>query len=318
MPAMEQRGRLLITGASGYVGSVITALAIAEGYSVYGLSRSEDSDAKLTSLGAKPVRGDLTSLDVLRHESTQADAVIHLATAYQIGHGTYEEVMPIDLAAVDALADGLAGTNKPLVVTSGTLSAAADPKGGETTESSPPEQHPINTRMKVETHSLDLASKGIRVTAIRLAPYVYGRGGSGVKLFMGMSAQAGSVTCVEGGKNYTTTVHVDDAARLFLLAVQKGKAGELYNASGSTDVTARQVFDAIAAAIRVPVRDITYEDALAVMGETFAWFLKAQNRASGVKAAKELGWRPKEVSILDEINKGSYQAVAEAVRKPST
>ena len=307
--------KLFITGASGFVGSVITELAIAEGYHVYGLSRSETSDTKLHSLGAKPVRGDLTSLDVLRSESARADVVIHLATAYKIGVGSYEDVMHIDLAAIDAIADALAGSKKPLVITSGTLSAAADPTGAETNEGSPPEPHPINTRGKVERHSLELASRGIRVTGVRLAPYTYGRGGSGVSMFMTMSARAGSVTCVNGGKNHTTTVHVDDAARLYLLAAQKGKAGELFNASGSTDTTAREIFDAIAAEIGVPVRDITYEEAQGQMGETFAWFLKAENRASGAKAKKELGWQPKGAGILEEISKGSYQAVAEPLRK---
>lgn len=306
-----------MTGASGYVGSVITELAIAEGYDVYALSRTETSDAKLRSLGAVPVRGDLTSLDVLRRESADANLVIHLATAYTLGVGTYEAVMPVDIAAVDAIADALAGTGKPLVATSGTLMVAADPTGAETTEASPPEPNPIITRIKTEQHTLALASRGIRVTVVRLAPYVYGRGGSGVKLFMGMSAQAGSVTCVDGGKNHTTVVHVNDAARLFLLAAQKGKAGEMFNASGATDVTARQIFDAIAAALGVPVRDITYAEALAQMGETFAWFLKAENRASGAKAIKELGWQPNGTGILDEISKGSYQAVAEALRKGS-
>lgn len=306
-----------MTGASGYIGSVITELAIAEGYDVHALSRTETSDVKLRSLGAVPVRGDLTSLDVLCSESAEADVVIHLATAYVLGVGTYEAVMPVDIAAVDAIADGLAGTGKPLVVTSGTLSVAADPTGAETTEASPPGPSPINARVKVEQHALALASRGIRVTGVRLAPYVYGRGGSGVKLFMGMSTQAGSVTCVDGGKNHTTVVHVDDAAGLFLLAAQKSKAGELFNASAATDVTARQIFDAIAAALGVPVQDIAYADALAQLGETFAWFLKAENRASGAKAVNELGWQPNGMNILDEISKGSYQAVAKTLRKVS-
>lgn len=306
-----------MTGASGYVGSVVSELAVAEGYEVRGLSRSETSDAKLHALGVVPVRGDLTSLDVLRQESTEADVVIHLATAYKIGVGSYEDILPVDIAAVDAIADGLAGSGKPLVVTSGTLSAAADPTGAETTEASPPEPHPINVRIKTEQHSLGLASRGIRVTGIRLAPYVYGRGGSGVSMFMGMSTKVGGVTCVDGGKNRTTVVHVDDAARLFLLAAQKGKAGELFNASASTDVTARQIFDAIAEALGVPVQDISATDALPKLGETFTWFLKQQNRASGAKAVKELGWQPMEMGILDEINKGSYQAVAAALRKDS-
>ena len=317
MASQKQPKRVFMTGASGYVGSVVAELAIVDGYEVHALSRTESSDAKIRSLGAVPVRGDLTSLDVLCHESAQADVVLHLATAYEFGGGTYESVMPTNMAAVDAIADGLEGTGKPLVVTSGTLSAAPDPTGAETTEASPPELSPLNARMKTEQHALALASRGIRVMGVRLAPYVYGRGGSGVKMFMGMSAKTASVTCVSGGKNHTTVVHVDDAARLYLLAAQKGKAGELYNASGATNVTARQIFDAIAAALGVPVRDITYEEAQAQLGEVFAWFLKAENRASNAKAVKELGWQPKGMGILDEISKGSYQAVAKSLRKVS-
>ena len=85
--AQHHHERLFLTGASGYVGSVVIQFAITQGYKVHGLSRTQDSDAKLTSLGATPVRGDLTSLDVLRRESAEADAVIHLATAYELGSG---------------------------------------------------------------------------------------------------------------------------------------------------------------------------------------------------------------------------------------
>ena len=314
MATQKQQERLFITGASGYIGSVITELANADGYNIHGLSRTETSDAKLRSLGAVPVRGDLTSLEVLGRESAEADIVIHLATAYTISGPPYDTVWPVDKAALDAIAGSLAGTGKPLVFTSGTLIVASDPTGAETTEASPQEPKPINTRGKAERYALELARQGIRITAVRLAPYVYGRGGSGVKLFMDMAANAGGVTCVDGGKNRTTVVHVDDAAQLYLLAAQKGKAGEVFNASGATDVTARQLFEAMAAALGVPLWDITFADAEARMGETFAYFLTVENRASGAKAAKELGWRPKGTGILEEISKGSYQAVAEALR----
>ena len=307
--------KVFITGGSGYIGSVVIEFAKAEGYSVTALSRSEASDAKLRDLGAKPVRGDLNSRYQILNESAKADIIIHLATAYTIGVGTYEEAMPQDMAAVNAIAGGIGHSNKPLVICSGTLSVTPDPSGAETNEASPLDPHPMIDRGKVESHSFSLAGKGIRVVGVRLAPYVYGRGGSGVKLFMDMSSQADAVTCVDGGKNHTTTVHVDDAARLFLLAAHKGKSGEIFNASSSTDLTVRQLSDAIAAEIGVPVRDITYEEAVAQMGETFAWFLKAENRASGEKARKELGWEPQGVGILEDISKGSYQAVAEPLRK---
>ena len=153
------------------------------------------------------------------------------------------------------------------------------------------------------------------LTTPGLAPYVYGGGGSGVKLLMEMAAKAGGVICVDGGKNRTIVVHVDDAARLYLSAALRSRAGEVFNANGATNVTTRRMFEAIAAALGLPVWDITFADAETRMGETLASFLTAENRASGAKAAKELEWRPKGMAILDEISNGSYQAVVEALRK---
>ncbi|KAF6830610.1 alcohol dehydrogenase [Colletotrichum musicola] len=313
---MTSQKRIFITGASGQLGSVITELALAEGHAVHALSRSPSSDSKLRTLGAVPVRGDLASLDVLRIQSAAADAVIHLATAYVFGAGQpYESVRHLDTAAADAIADGLAGSGKPLVVTSGTLSADPDPEGGETTEASPATVNPLNTRLLTERHSLGLAARGIRVSAVRLAPYVYGRGASGVAQFMNGAARTGGVAVVAGGGNRISAVHVDDVARLYLLAAEKGRAGEIYNASSSTDVTSREVLEAIAEAVGVPVVDLSKEDAEARMGPMVAFFLSVENRASGAKAREELGWQPRGLGILEEIREGSYQAVAGALRK---
>ncbi|KAB8360548.1 hypothetical protein FH972_024288 [Carpinus fangiana] len=317
MASKQNLGRLFVIGGSGYVGSVITELAVAQGYDVHGLSRTENSDEKLRSLGATAVRGDLTSVDVLRQESSEADVVIHLATAFTMGVGTYDDTKHIDIAAVDAIADGLAGTNKPLIVTNGTLVVEADPTGAETTEKSPLAVSPVSGRGEVEQYSLALASRGIRVMVVRLAPYVYGRGGSGVGRFIGMAAKTGKVTCVDAGRNHTTTVHVDDVASLYLLAAQKGKAGEVYNATTATNLTARQIFDAIAAAVGVSVQDIAHDDAVKHIGVTFAWFLRAENRASGAKAVKELGWQPEGDGILEEISGGSYHTLAQSLRQTS-
>lgn len=130
-----------------------------------------------------------------------------------------------------------------------------------------------------------------------------------------MAAQTGSLITVDGAKHYTTTVHVDDAVQLYLLTLTKGKAGEIFNASSSTDVKAHDLIEAMARAVGVPLTDITHDEAGKQYGPIVAWFLKAENRASGDKARMELGWEPKEVGILEDINKGSYQVVAEQLKK---
>ncbi|KAI0009644.1 putative NAD dependent epimerase/dehydratase [Xylariaceae sp. FL0662B] len=267
-----------MTGANGYIGSVISEFAIAEGYEAHGLSRTEASDATLAGLGAVPVRGDLHSLDVLRRESARAQIVMHLADPFVDGFNKeYDEVIRIQDAAVDAMAEALQGTDKPLLVASGTLLAAPDPSGAETTEASPPAENPIVPRIRVEDHALGLVARGVRVMAVRFAPYVYGRGGSGAAMLAGCQKKAGRVTSS--------------------------------NATSATNLTARQLAEAMAAALQVPLDDITSDEADAKFGQSFTLFLTSENRASSAKAVKELGWQPREVGILEDIKSGSYQAV---------
>ncbi|KAK9259013.1 hypothetical protein V1519DRAFT_469620 [Lipomyces tetrasporus] len=238
-----------MTGASGYIGSMITEFAIEEGY---------DSDAKLTSLGPVPVRGELSSLD--------AQIVLHLADAWGF-------TLRIDAAAVDAMGESLHGTGKPLVVTS----------GAETTESTPPWQTPLNDRIRAEQNALQMCEKGVQLCAIR----------------RGESVNNGEVIYVNDGGTRTSTVHSDDAARLFL-----AKAGDDFNGTSSTDVTARQMAEAMGSALNLSVRSLTFEETASKIGELLATFLSAENRASNAKAIRELGWQPREPGIPEVIRTG--------------
>lgn len=310
-----------MTGASGYVGSRITAMAIEQGYTVVGLSRSESDDAKLCELGAQPVRGDLTSLHVLRTQSAAADAVIHLADAFGGSYYTMprDKVVATDADAVAAMAAPLKGTDKPFIATSGTLATAPDPDGGETTEESPEDPHPVVDRAEVERNTLGWAARGVRVCIIRLAPFVYGHGGSGIRFLMTMQAPAGAIAYVkddieETKPRYTSSVHVDDAARLYLLALDKAKAGQVFNGVSSTTVSLRQISEAMAEVLDLPLENVTPKQISARSGDFVAQFLSTTTRASGAKAMRELDWQPREVSILEDIRNGSYVPVAEYIR----
>ena len=238
---------------------------------MHALSRTEDDDTKLRALGAEPVRGDLTSLDIIHNESKEADAVINLATAYVFDQGKYEDALPIDNAAVDAMCDGLVGTNKPLITTTGTLVAQADPNGNETNEDAPPDPIPLNMRIRAEHHALAQAKeRGVRVMIVHMAPFTYGNGGSGIALFMSMAKKMGGIPTVNGGRNRTTAVHVNDAAHLVLLAVEKGEAGDVFNVASQTEVTMGALFNAINSSVGLPNKDVSYEEALTTFGETIA------------------------------------------------
>ncbi|KAF2844828.1 hypothetical protein T440DRAFT_502856 [Plenodomus tracheiphilus IPT5] len=264
-------GLLFVTGSTGYIGGILIELAVADGH--------KDGDMKLSALGPEPVRGVLNSLDVLRNESKEADAVVNLATAYVFSQGKYEDALLIDNAAVDAMCDGLVGTNKPLITTSGTFSAQADPNGNETNEDAPPEPSHLNAK-----------GRGIRVMAVRMAPFTYGRGGSSIARFMGMSNNMGGLPIVNSKR-----------VRLAMCSMLDRKPGTL--------------FDAVNSSVCVTNKDITYDEAFAGFGENIAWFLKVENRASGAKAPKKLGWQPKGTPILEYIKSGSYSTKTKVIQE---
>jgi nucleoside-diphosphate-sugar epimerase len=308
--------RIFVTGATGYIGGVVTERALAEGHTVRGLSRHEKGDAKLRALGATPVRGELTSLDVLRQESAQADAVAHLAFIHDFGMD-FAEVLRLDAAAVDALGEPLRGSGKALVITSGTAVVAPDAAGGETTEDSPlSETFVLKDRIRSERHALRLSQEGVRVSAIRLPPYVYGRGGSTfVPMLMQMAAKAGESIYVDDGRLRTSDVHVDDAAALFLLAAQEAQAGDIFNGTGSTTVTLREFAETIGAALELPVCSVSRDEAEARWGEFLTAFVQFENRASNRKAVRQLGWLPEGLDMLADIRSGSYRELAAKLRQ---
>jgi len=340
-----------MTGASGYIGSRLTEFAIREGYTVHGLSHSAAGCARLRSLGAVAVEGDLTSYSLLRSEASQADIVIHLA-----------KVMSIDAQVVDALAEGLAtskssSTAKPklFIETSGTAIVAPDENDGETDETAPEHPNPLNRRIDCERYALSKAytktktedgkdsGSGIKVVALRLPPFVYGHGGSGVKLFLEIYAQkTGYVVRVGDGCAKTSVVHVDDAARGYLLVCKQylhatarlndndspsssgtrkneneneNKNSEIYNLTSSTEVTFRELTDAMAHVLDLPVREMSAEQAGNVTGGILVpAFLTLRNRSKSDKARRELGWNPVEVGIIEDITRGSYMEVARGAK----
>ncbi|KAI1781442.1 hypothetical protein F4818DRAFT_451509 [Hypoxylon cercidicola] len=150
--------------------------------------------------------------DVLTRESTKGDVFIHLASS-SMAHvdQTYSKMIEIDAKVVDDIGEGLEGSNKSFIFTSGTLVAAADPNSGETVEPTPRRENSLNEYIGSEQYALKQAKTGIKVLALRLAPYVYGYVGSSIRLLTRLAAQAGEIACVKDGAIKISTVHVDDA-----------------------------------------------------------------------------------------------------------
>lgn len=306
---------LFITGASGYIGQVVTEHALEAGHTVEGLARNEESARKVERLGATPVLGDLGSTEVLRAAAQRADAVLHLAFQHDftLDHSV---VIGTEMRAVDALTERAAG--KPVVVTSGTAFVVPAADGGETDEQAPHNPNfVLGQRYYAEQAAIAKCAEGAHIVAVRLPPYVYGRGGSFfVPALLRQAAQHGISAWVSGPTKRTSAVDVDDAARFYLLAAAGAPAGSVYNLTGETDVTVEALAKAVGEAIEVPARAMARTEVAELWGEFLTAFVDQENRASSAKARRELGWSPSaKYGVLEDIVKGSYRDFAAELRQ---
>lgn len=205
------------------------------------------------------------------------------------------------------------GSEKSLVTSTGTLNSRPDPNGSEVDEDAPNDKNsPLKIRTTSDDNATAKAKDGIRVSTIRLAPFVFGHGGSGFTPWLISKAFAAKESFYIGdGSTRTTTVHVDDAADLYLLAAQHPTGGR-FNASGSTTVTAKDMAETIGKLLNVPVRSVSPEEGAKEdkLGGFLTMVTTMECRASSQKARTELGWIPKGVDWITDVSTGSYKALA--------
>jgi nucleoside-diphosphate-sugar epimerase len=295
---------VFLTGATGYIGTAVAERLRAAGYALSALARSDASMAKLRAAGITAVRGDFTDPRSVGSAAAAADGTISLATTYDPA---------IDGPAIDAILNALAGSNKPLIYTSGIWSHG-DTRGKVADETSPPNPPQlVRWRQAVEERVLEGAGRGIRSVVIRPA-IVYGRGGGILAGFVESAQKDGAARYVGTGENRWPFVQVDDLADLYLLALEKAPPGTLLlGVSGP----AYPVKDVAAAASRGAgaggnTAGWPLEEARAKLG-LYADALVLDQQATGKRAELLLGWRPHRPNVLEDIEHGSY---AMAGRQP--
>ncbi|KAJ9615512.1 hypothetical protein H2200_001587 [Cladophialophora chaetospira] len=302
--------RVFITGGGGWVGSVTVSELLNHGHQVIGLARSDESAATLKALGADVLRGDIEDHAVLRAAAKDADAILHLA--YTTNFEEMERGSHVEQAALQTMGDVIAHTNKPLILTSGTLAVMdmTGTRGGEAaTEETTPlrDVPPFSYRIRSEDMLIELArEKGIRGMVVRLCPVVHGKGDVRfITIFGGMAKKNGKAVYIGEGRTRWPAVHRVDAAVLLRLAVEKGRAGGMYHAVAEEGVAMKQIMQTIAKKVGVPAESVGHEEAGQAMG-AFGSLIGVDDRTSSEMTRKELGWEPTEIGLLEDIEQNYF------------
>jgi nucleoside-diphosphate-sugar epimerase len=297
--------RVFITGASGHIGSAVIPELIKAGHQVVGLARSDTSAAALEAVGAEVHRGDLDDLDSLKEAATASDGVIHLAYKIEeIRSGNFDGANDADMRAIEALGAGLAGTDKPFVGTSITLTLTFSGIAGIGTESDAATAGP---RAEAENAMLALADRGVRSSAVRLPATVYGSldHKGWIPTLIAIARRKGHAGSVGDGSNRWPAVHTLDAARLYRLAIEGAPARSRVHAVTDEGVPFREIAKAIGRNLDLPTISIPPED-VADYFQYLSWSVPLDNPTSSALTQKLLGWTPTHPGLIEDLDHGHY------------
>jgi len=293
--------RVFVTGASGFVGSAVVKELITAGHQVLGLARSGSSAENIRKAGAEVLMGDVNDLGTLEKGAAQCDAVIH--TAFNHDFSRFKANCEDDRKVIGALGAALAGSARPLIITSG---VGLLNLGRIATEDDTPAGSDITPRAASEEAAAAAAAKGTKTYIVRLPPTVHGKGDHGfVPMIMNMAKEKDQSVYIGEGKNRWPAVHRLDAAVLYRLIAEQQPAQKIYNAVAEEGIPFRDIAEAIGKGLHVPVVSKTGKDAEA----HFTWFTHFASfdcPASSAKTRQTLGWQPKQPGLMEDLTPGIY------------
>ena len=291
--------RVFITGATGFIGSAVTKDLIASGHQVLGLCRSDDKAAALAAAGAEVHRGSIEDLDSIKTGAARSDAVIHLAFNHDFSR--YQANCDDDRKVIAALGSVLAGSNRPLLVTSGTgmtISVAGQPS----VEDGPVMSSETMPRAASEEAAASVAAKGVNVGVVRL-PQVHDTRRQGLVTYaIQVALQKGYCAYVGEGQTRWAAAHISDTARLYRLALEKAEPNAKYHAVGEEGVKIRDITETFGRRLKLPVKSISPEEAFDYFG-WMAVFAGHDSPASSALTKNRLGWNPTGPTMLADLER---------------
>lgn len=293
--------RVFLTGATGFIGSRILRELLALDHQVIGLTRSEFGARDLANAGASAHLGTLEDPLTLAKGAENADAVIH--TAFDHDFTNFAANCEKDRRVIAALGSVLKGSDRPLLITSGV--GMGDPGNGEPAREDVFDTHHFNPRIASELAGQEQLQAGVNLGVVRL-PQVHDTVRQGlISPYVEMARQKGVVAYVDGGANRWAAGHVNDVARLYVLALDRAEPGARFNAVAEEGVAARDIAEVVAAGLGLPAVSIPQDEAEAHFG-WFAIFASADITASSTQTREKLGWEPNGPNLLDDLRAKDY------------
>ncbi|WP_186143987.1 SDR family oxidoreductase [Burkholderia gladioli] len=293
--------RIFLTGATGFIGSALVPELIQAGHQVLGMTRSEAGAQALRAAGAEAHHGTLEDPDSLSRGAAQADAVIHAAFDHDFSN--FVANCEKDKRAIAALGSALKGSNRPLLITSGTGVGSGE-HGEPASEDVFNTRHP-NPRIGSEEAGNALLAAGVNVSVMRL-PQVHNPYRQGlVSPLVAIARDKGVVAYVGEGNNRWPAGHLSDAVRLYRLAIEKAQPGARYHAVGEEGIRSREIAEVLGRGLKLPVVSIEPGEAAAHFG-WMAMFVQLDMPASSALTQARLGWKPTGPTLIADLDEGKF------------
>ena len=293
--------RIFVTGATGFIGSAVVTNLIDAGHDVIGMTRSQGGADKLRAMGAEPINATLEDPQTLLPAVEKADAVIHLAFDHDFSR--FVENCEKDSRVIAALGSALKGSDRPMLITSGT--GIGLPEDGGIAREDVFNAHHANPRIASEMAGNKLLEQGVNLSVVRL-PQVHDPARQGlISPLLDIARQKGVCAYVGNGENRWPAGHLSDVARLYRLAVERAAPGARYHAVAEEGVSALEITEALAKGLGLPVISISSEQA----AEHFGWmsgFVRMDMPASSAWTQETLGWKPTGPTLLEDLAAMSY------------